>query len=522
MTDKQQLCKTMVDDFKNKMWTRIGKTDINKDELYELAARLNARYDSPDFECFAMRDIVSKTCGLAVIVPDGHFKTDEEVEEFINICSCEIYYSIWIRESSYETEDHRFYAEIPTDKMSSEFEGENSSSFVVKKSHSLSVEETLGAVGFTCGPYVDVDGNWGEYNIQSLWIFSKFEDLIPIHFPSNILCGKYVVIRAAQQLCSDSYDARTVGQPLFSGLKLEQRLRVSKEQLRITSQSLGPFIAIKNRADGVIKKGYLTTSHGTKVEVEGQLMSDSTLTDDSILWYSWKDNDGKYAGEESLRVATFSDYGDSVPVSIDTVDYTVLVDFCIVTPVGVDEITTCTKVLHKEGDNMNEITGVTKDLNEIIVMDEIAKGNLGVIYKVGYKTGNTMANHIGTLALFNATKQKNLGVFEKGLLLNSYFKTHFLLVHSPPTVKTNYHNFMDHGDSGGLCYIETGDKLKGVGICICRLGAPHLYLILPLALIEAAYKEKGYNVRWNEYNDNVHDDEANEVDDDTLPVNNIK
>jgi hypothetical protein len=114
----------MVDDFKNKMWTRIGKTDINKDELYELAARLN---DSPDFECFAMRDIVSKTCGLAVIVPDGHFKTEEEGEEFINNCSCEIYCSIWIRESSYETEDHRFYDEIPTDDiMNSEFEGENS------------------------------------------------------------------------------------------------------------------------------------------------------------------------------------------------------------------------------------------------------------------------------------------------------------------------------------------------------------------------------------------------------------
>jgi len=249
-------------------------------------------------------------------------------------------------------------------------------------------------------------------------------------------------------------------------------------------------------------------------------MSDSTLTDNSKLWCSWKDNDGTYAGEESLTVATCLDFGSRVPVSIDTVDYTVLVDFCIVTPVGVDEITTCTKVLHKEGDNMNEITGVTKELNEIIAMDKIAKGNVGVICKVGYKTGNTIANHIGTLALFNATKNEKLGVFEKGLLLNSFVDTHFLLVHSPPTAKTNYRNFMDHGDSGGLCYIETGDILKGVGICICRISASHFYLILPLALIEAVYKEKGYTVRWNENNDDVHD--ANEVDDDTLPLCNFK
>jgi hypothetical protein len=79
---------------------------------------------------------------------------------------------------------------------------------------------------------------------------------------------------------------------------------------------------------------------------------------------------------------------------------------------------------------------------------------------------------------------------------------------------------MDHGDSGGLFYIETGDILKGVGICIARISASNFYLILPLALIEAVYKEKGYTVRWNENNDDVHD--ANEVDDDTLPLCNFK
>jgi hypothetical protein len=54
---------------------------------------------------------------------------------------------------------------------------------------------------------------------------------------------------------------------------------------------------------------------------------------------------------------------------------------------------------------------------------------------------------------------------------------------------------MDHSDSGGLCYIENGEILKGVGICIARLGASHFYQILPLALIAAVYKEKGYRVR---------------------------
>jgi len=35
--------------------------------------------------------------------------------------------------------------------------------------------------------------------------------------------------------------------------------------------------------------------------------------------------------------------------------------------------------------------------------------------------------------------------------------------------------------------------LKGVGICISRISASHFYVILPLALIEVVYKEKGYN-----------------------------
>jgi hypothetical protein len=55
---------------------------------------------------------------------------------------------------------------------------------------------------------------FGEYP-QTLDIF-KIKDLIPIYFPTDILGGKYVVIRAAQQLCSNSYDARTVDQPLCS------------------------------------------------------------------------------------------------------------------------------------------------------------------------------------------------------------------------------------------------------------------------------------------------------------------
>lgn len=40
----------------------------------------------------------------------------------------------------------------------------------------------------------------------------------------------------------------------------------------------------------------------------------------------------------------------------------------------------------------------------------------------------------------------------------------------------------------------------------------HFYAILPLALIEAVYKEKGYSVRWNAIDD-VNDDEDTKVDD---------
>jgi len=373
--------------------------------LYELADRLN---DSPDFEWFAMRDIVSKTCGLAVIVPDGHFNTEEQVEEFINNCSCEIYYSIWIRESSYETEDHRFYAEIPTDKMNREFEGDNSSSFVIKKSHSLSVKETLGAVGFTCGPYVDVDGNWGDYDVQSLWIFSKFKDLIPIYFPTDILGGKYVVIRAAQQLCSGlSYDARTVGQPLYSGLKVSLELILDGNPCNVSEPSLGPFIAVTKESSEVVLKGYLTTMHGKKYDFQASDGSkhefDTTLDNNSTLCYNFKDKFGKNTGNEAkLLVETLSDlkYEDRVDINIDNIEYTVEFDFCIATPLGVDENATCSKVLHKKDDGMNEINGVTKDLIGIVGMNEIAEVKLGDIYKVGCTTGNTMANHIGTIVLF--------------------------------------------------------------------------------------------------------------------------
>jgi len=55
--------------------------------------------------------------------------------------------------------------------------------------------------------------------------------------------------------------------------------------------------------------------------------------------------------------------------------------------------------------------------------------------------------------------------------------------------------------------------LKGVGICIGRISASHFYLILPLALIEAVYKEKGYTVRWNENTDDDEDLTVDDVDD---------
>jgi len=123
-----------------------------------------------------------------------------------------------------------------------------------------------------------------------------------------------------------------------------------------------------------------------------------------------------------------------------------------------------------------------------------------------------MANHIGTIVLFQERIPNGIAKFENGLFFIK--DKHSLLVHSPPTAKTNFRNFMDDGDSGGLCYIETGDILKGVGICISRLTATHFYLILPLALIEALYKEKGYNVRWNTITDDANDNLGTKLDDD--------
>jgi hypothetical protein len=175
-------------------------------------------------------------------------------------------------------------------------------------------------------------------------------------------------------------------------------------------------------------------------------------------------------------------------------------------------------VKHKEHLNgINDIFGVTKDLNEIVVMNDIVEERLGVIHKVGHKTGNTMANHIGTVVLYmeKAVEDKLLyassGKFENGLALK--FGKHYLIVHCPSSSVIDGIPFTIPGDSGGLCYIETGDILKGVGICIGRISASNFYLILPLALIEAVYKEKGYTVRWNENTDDDEDLTVDDVDD---------
>ena len=70
---------------------------------------------------------------------------------------------------------------------------------------------------------------------------------------------------------------------------------------------------------------------------------------------------------------------------------------------------------------INDIFGVTKDLNEIVVMNDIVEERLGVIHKVGHKTGNTMSNHIGTVVLYmeKAVEDQLLyassGKFENGL-----------------------------------------------------------------------------------------------------------
>lgn len=55
---------------------------------------------------------------------------------------------------------------------------------------------------------------------------------------------------------------------------------------------------------------------------------------------------------------------------------------------------------------MNDIFGMAKYLNEIVGMDQIAEESLGVIHKVGFKTGNTMANHIGIVLLYSIWRRR--------------------------------------------------------------------------------------------------------------------
>jgi len=133
--------------------------------------------------------------------------------------------------------------------------------------------------------------------------------------------------------------------------------------------------------------------------------------------------------------------------------------------------------------------------------------NLGVFHKVGYKTCNTIANHIGTLVVFNSKKNQNAEIlygplgFQNGLA--EICNKHLVLVHCPSTSKNDV--FMLPGDSGGLCYREHGDIIQGVGICIGRIAA-HFNQILPLSLIEAVFKVKGYQVRWNTNDANTNED----------------
>jgi len=145
-------------------------------------------------------------------------------------------------------------------------------------------------------------------------------------------------------------------------------------------------------------------------------------------------------------------------------------------------------------------------LNEIVGMNDFSE-NLGVFHKVGYKTCNTIANHIGTLVVFNSKKNQNAEIlygplgFQNGLA--EICNKHLVLVHCPSTSKNDV--FMLPGDSGGLCYREHGDIIQGVGICIGRIAA-HFNQILPLSLIEAVFKVKGYQVRWNTNDANTNED----------------
>lgn len=156
------------------------------------------------------------------------------------------------------------------------------------------------------------------------------------------------MIRAAQQLCSDSfYDARTVGQPLYSRLKVVQRLRLENGKGLINSQSLGPFIAVTKVDSGVVHKGYLTTIHGKKqrFQKKSTKLQLSRVINGSILRYIQKndDDDDDPGIIVKLPVATCSNlkYDARVPVSINNIEYIVGVDFCI----AMDENATCSKVL---------------------------------------------------------------------------------------------------------------------------------------------------------------------------------
>lgn len=194
-----------------KMWTIPGINN-NVDELL----RFVNEYDG-HFECYAMRKVQTNEVGVAVIISNGIFNTDANIFALIKYTK-RFGFNLWIHEQSFYKKDDRFDDKIPRDVLQIPFIETNlqERERVYNKAIVLPYEITKGCVGVCCGANF-VEDYWIED--MAVWIFSLFDDLVPVSIIQELNVSKVLVIKASP--CNfQNFDIASPGQFLQSGLKL--------------------------------------------------------------------------------------------------------------------------------------------------------------------------------------------------------------------------------------------------------------------------------------------------------------
>jgi hypothetical protein len=455
---------SFVDYMGNKMWMFSGvNNDIN--------VLLRFVEHNTHLECFVMQEVCTTKIGVALIIPDGAFDIDINIDTFIKSAQ-HLNLNLWIREQSFYEEDYRFYNDIPLESLQCPFNEDNkvANKSVYSVANKLPYEITKGCVGVCCGPHFE-NNMWTEH--IAVWVFSLFDGLVPALLMEKFCVSKVVSIRASCRNLQNEhlFGIAKPGRPIQSGLRLSL---VRNEDIHVQNQSLCSFISIHHLVSNTVQKGYLTTMHSPKLSV----------SEKDIFMYS----SGCIRNERKfdLKPICHFTYDERIKVKKDGCEYVIGADFCIAT--CSDACTT--QVYHKDEE---------LPLVDIVDIKKLENCALGRVFKSGQTTGTQAAVHINSMICF-----ENEGkIAERTMVdvptnfidgLAEVFNKHFIIVYSPTLT---HQPFMAGGDSGGLCYTFIDDSIYGVGICIGKLSG-NFYKIIPLSLIETCYESRGYRVKWIE------------------------